>query len=85
MIALNFVSPTYYWNDFEAESETGEAINDAIYKRNVYAEDTYGVKIVPIMKSYSDWGDGRASVSKPPNRAILSPYRFTHSDINYFL
>jgi hypothetical protein len=59
LIALNFVSPTYYWNDFEAESETGEAINDAIYKRNVYVEDTYGVKIVPIMKSYSDWGDGK--------------------------
>ncbi|MCL1859776.1 MAG: extracellular solute-binding protein [Oscillospiraceae bacterium] len=42
------------WNDFEAEVETGDSINDAIYKRNVYIEDKYNIKIKVIEAQAAD-------------------------------
>ena len=35
----------YVSDDITAESETGEPINDAIYRRNLEIEETYGIKI----------------------------------------
>jgi hypothetical protein len=37
--------------DIIAEEQNGETINDAVYKRNLYVEDTYGVQIAGISKS----------------------------------
>ena len=34
--------------DIIAESETGDPINDAVYKRNTYIEDTYNIKISEV-------------------------------------
>ena len=42
------------WNDFEAEEDTGDSINDAIYKRNMYVEEKYGVKIKTLEAQASD-------------------------------
>ena len=33
------------WDDFTAETETGDTVNDAIYARNVYVEEKYKIKI----------------------------------------
>lgn len=38
------------WNyEFEAEEQTGETINDAVYLRNLAVEDRFNVKITPFM------------------------------------
>lgn len=44
----------YEWSnpDIVAEEQTGERLNDAVYNRNLYLEDTYGFT---IMASYSEW------------------------------
>jgi len=36
---------TNYINDFHAEEETGDAIPDAVYRRNITVEDNFGVRI----------------------------------------
>ena len=51
------------WDDFTAEEETGDTINDAIYKRNVYVEDKYNVKIKVIEAQAAD-GMERAAAQK---------------------
>ena len=43
-------------NDFFADELTGEVINDAKYMRNIYVEETYGVKINNIS---SGWSNGK--------------------------
>lgn len=43
LISINSLAAV--WNDFHAENETGDVINDAIYKRNRYVEDKYNIKI----------------------------------------
>ena len=42
------------WNDFIAEVETGDTINDAIYARNVYVEEKYNVKLNVIEATAGD-------------------------------
>ena len=43
-------SPEMQWGEvcIWADSENGEPINDAVYKRNVYIESKYDIKIVPV-------------------------------------
>ncbi|MHC1693923.1 MAG: extracellular solute-binding protein [Eubacteriales bacterium] len=45
-------------NDFFAESENGEAINDARYMRNTYVEDKYNIKITTVENYGGDAGTG---------------------------
>jgi len=54
LLALNFVSEDYFWNDFDAEEENGDVINDAVYRRNIYVEDKFNVKISTVRKSILD-------------------------------
>jgi len=51
------------WDDFTAEEETGDTINDAIYKRNVYVEDKYNIKINVIEAPAAD-GMERSAAQK---------------------
>jgi len=44
-------------NDFHAEEETGEVVNDAIYRRNAFVEEKYNVNIVDIEMPASDGMD----------------------------
>ena len=44
-------------NDFEAEEETGEVINDAIYRRNAYVEDKLNVNIRNVAMPAADGMD----------------------------
>ncbi|MCL1794385.1 MAG: extracellular solute-binding protein [Oscillospiraceae bacterium] len=83
LVALNFVSEEYFWNDFDAEEENGDTINDAVYRRNTYVEDTYNVKIVTVRKSILDMVETeglksiRTSVSSGDytyDAALLSTY-----------
>jgi hypothetical protein len=48
IISLNTVREDV-WNDFHAEAESGDVINDAIYRRNIYVEDLYNVDIKDIV------------------------------------
>ena len=48
--------------EFYSEEITGEATNDAVYNRNLYIEDRFGVKIVPI--EYASLGDITGDVAK---------------------
>ena len=41
--------------EIDAESETGEITNDAVYSRNMKIEDTYGIKIATV--SVGNWDD----------------------------
>ena len=41
-------------NDFHAEEETGDVINDAIFRRNVFIEDKYNIKIIDIAMPAAD-------------------------------
>ena len=43
-------------NDFHAEEDTGDAIPDAVYRRNITVEDHFGVKINAIPKPGNDAG-----------------------------
>ncbi|MHC1694800.1 MAG: hypothetical protein AB9835_05950 [Eubacteriales bacterium] len=43
--------------DLYAESETGESINDAVYKRNRYIEDKYNIKISLITQDIGVLGN----------------------------
>jgi len=39
------VSANWAWNDYEADGEDGTVVDIAIYRRNQYMQDTYGVNI----------------------------------------
>jgi len=56
---LNY-STHWYAKDIYAEDETGDAINDAVYKRNTKVEEKYNIKIVNI----PDDGDLSAIASR---------------------
>ena len=59
------------WNDFTAEEETGDTVNDAIYRRNAYVEDKYNVKIEVIEAQASDNMD-RPQAQKMLKNAIAA-------------
>ena len=61
LLSINAVTGVMVWNDFEAEEETGDVINDAIYQRNVYVEEKYNVKIKNIEMDPSDGMDRPAA------------------------
>jgi len=42
--------------EFYSEEETGDVINDSVYKRNITVEDTFGVKINVIINP-GDWNE----------------------------
>ena len=58
-------------NDFHAEEETGDVINDAIYRRNIFVEDTYNVKICDIEMPASD-GMDRPAAQKLIKNAVAA-------------
>ena len=47
---------TDYVYEFEAEEETGDLLNDAIYKRNLAVEDRFGIDLVSYPLNCA-WGD----------------------------
>lgn len=47
-------------NDFKAEEQTGEALNDAIFKRNQTIEERFGIKI----KTFEDWDSASFGAGK---------------------
>ena len=57
LLSINALTNVNVWNDFHADEETGDVINDAIYKRNVYVEEKYNVKISDIEMASSDGMD----------------------------
>lgn len=54
------VSGNWAWNDFESDTTDGTIIDSAIYRRNMYMLDTYGVEITneDIVKYASAMGSG---------------------------
>ena len=53
LLSLNSLTGVV-WNDFRAEEQTGDVINDAIYMRNVNVEEKYNIKIKDVMLDASD-------------------------------
>ena len=56
-VILNRIPPSnypYHIPEFAAEAENGETINDAIYKRNLYLEEKYNIRIVSVEKEPGD-------------------------------
>ena len=58
-------------NDFHAEEETGDVINDAIFRRNIFVEDKYNVKITDISMPASD-GMDRPAAQKLIKNAVAA-------------
>lgn len=54
------VAGNWEWNDFDAEDENGTVVESAIFKRNNYILDTYGVEIVneDVVAYSSSMGSG---------------------------
>ena len=48
LVSLNSLTAEV-WNDFHAEEETGDVLNDAIYKRNIHVEEKLNVRINDLM------------------------------------
>jgi len=44
-----------YNEDFHAESENGDIINDTVYKRNKTVEDRFNINIAPVFYNTDDW------------------------------
>ena len=61
LISINALTGVGVWNDFRAEEETGDVINDAIYKRNVFVEEKYNIKINDIEMEPADGMDRPAA------------------------
>ncbi|MCL2771887.1 MAG: hypothetical protein FWD71_00940 [Oscillospiraceae bacterium] len=53
LLSVNSLLPTM-WDDFTAEQETGDTLNDAVYARNSYIEDKYNIKITTVPTAVSD-------------------------------
>ena len=54
LVSLNALTNVDVWNDFHAEEENGDVINDAIYRRNAFVEEKYNIKIGDIPMPASD-------------------------------
>lgn len=65
---------TYQWNgtDILAETEIGEALNDAVYKRNIYMRDTYNVIIDAIFCGDTSTSVSGSQMSKFITQSIMS-------------
>ncbi|MCL1795026.1 MAG: extracellular solute-binding protein [Oscillospiraceae bacterium] len=61
LVSVNAVTGAAVWNDFEAEEENGDVINDAIYKRNAYVEEKYNIQIKNIEMEAVDGMDRPAA------------------------
>jgi hypothetical protein len=61
LVSINALTNVDVWNDFEAEEETGDALNDAVYKRNVYVEEKYNIKIKNFEMEAADGMDRPAA------------------------
>jgi hypothetical protein len=61
LVSINALTDVGVWNDFRAEEETGDVINDAIYKRNAFVEEKYNIKIKDIEMEASDGMDRPAA------------------------
>lgn len=61
LVSINALTGVGVWNDFRAAEETGDVINDAIYKRNAYVEEKYNIKIKDIELDPSDGMDRPAA------------------------
>ena len=44
----------YMESDFMSSGETGDIVNDAIYRRNTTIEDRFGIKLEVVSESYTD-------------------------------
>ena len=58
-------------NDFYAEEETGDVINDAIYNRNAFVEEKYNIKIVDMPMPEGD-GMDRPAAQKNIKKAVAA-------------
>ena len=80
------------WDDFFAQEQTGEIINDAIYLRNTYVEDSYGVRINTVNTGHANMGSGIAALRRTVaagdhdyDAAVLSAYNASASDLEGLL
>ena len=69
------------WDDFFAAEQTGEIINDAIYLRNTYVEDKYGIRVNTVNTGHANMGSGIAALRRTVaagdydySAAVLSAY-----------
>ena len=67
LVSINALTGVGVWNDFEAEEENGDVINDAIYRRNVFVEEKYNIKIKNIEMDPSDGMDRPAAQKRLKN------------------
>jgi ABC-type glycerol-3-phosphate transport system substrate-binding protein len=71
LVSINALTGVGVWNDFRAEEENGDVINDAIYKRNVYVEEKYNIKIKDIEMDPAD-GMDRPAAQKMVKNSIAA-------------
>ena len=64
----------YQWNgtDILAEEENGEALNDAVYKRNAYMLDKYNVKIAALFCGNTSTGTTGSEMSGFIGKSVMS-------------
>ena len=64
----------YQWNgtDILAEEENGEALNDAVYKRNAYMLDKYNVKIDALFCGNTSTGTTGSEMSGFIGKSVMS-------------
>jgi len=58
-----YTQAAWHVADIVAESETGERINDAVYKRNLRMAERYGVKIAMDAPSNKPWEDAKKAIT----------------------
>jgi hypothetical protein len=81
ILSMNDAVGSWQNEDFFAEKMNGDLINDAKYTRNIYVEDTYGVKITTVPLGYCKMGLGEQAIRKASaagdfvyDAAVLSAY-----------
>ncbi len=65
---------TYQWNgtDILADEENGEALNDAVYKRNIYMRDKYNVIIDAVFCGNTSTSTSGSDMSSYISKSIMS-------------
>ena len=62
LVSVNATLASLIWNDFHAEEETGDVINDAVFRRNTFIEDKYNIKINDIVREHNEGRERQGTV-----------------------
>ncbi|MCL2518529.1 MAG: hypothetical protein FWF15_08210, partial [Oscillospiraceae bacterium] len=62
LVSVNATLASLIWNDFHAEEETGDVINDAVFRRNTFVEDKYNITINDIVREHNEGRERQGTV-----------------------